>query len=498
MLKKVLLISSSFEGVSLINASDYQPSGVKTTTVSHYPLGFAYLHSYLEPHGYDVRSLFLNNYDYEICFKKVAETMEQFSPEVAGFQIFTANRVSSYHLIEFLHKKYPNVKLIIGGIHATIMHKQLIKKYPFLIAVLGEGEATFFELIKELSGPNPNLTDIDGIAFYYNNFVIKTKSRELIENLDDLPFPKHEEFFKDKGRKSGCIITSRGCPFNCSFCCLESISRRRSRLRSAKNVVDEIEMMVNEFPQMTRIWVQDDNFFVDNKRVINICDEIIRRKIKMNFICSARIKPISQEIVKKLEQAGFNKILFGMESGNDEILRRAHKNITKQDAREAIKLFSNSKIIIGIFLIVGLPGETMATIKETANFIKELQRIKYFYISEVSILIVYPGTEVYEIAKDGGMINYDYWLSDSPTPLFTLENSKEQLFAFKNILLNHISLDNFFLPAGFKAQFIMIPHVIKYVYHHKTVLRSMASRAIKITMPEKIFKLIKKMYNYTK
>lgn len=498
MAKKILLISSSFEKISLINASNYQKEGVKTTEISHYPLGLAYLYSFLELQGHKIEVLFLNNYAEESCFQKVVEKMEKFLPDIVGFQIFTANRASSYALIEYTRRNYPKTKILIGGIHATLMHGQLLEKFPYTVAVLGEGEETFSATVKELEKEKPDLENIEGIAFYKNNQIFKTKERKLIENLDDLPFPKHEIFFKNEKRKSGCIITSRGCPFSCSFCCLDSISRRRVRLRSAKNVVDEIEMIVKKFPQMKRIWIQDDNFFIDNGRVIEICDEIIKREIKMSFVCSARIKPINEEMVVKLEQANFQKVLLGLESGDDGILKKCHKGITQKDAVHAFKIFARSKIIVGTFLIVGLPGETKKTILETARFVQKLQKIKYFYLSEVSVLIIYPGTEVYQIAKAGGLINDDYWLSDKPTPLFTLEHSQEELFYFKDILLSYVSLDSFLTPAGFIAQFTMIPNVFKYIINNKKILRSMISRSIKIMLPEKAFNAAKRIYHLRK
>lgn len=495
MPKKILLISSSFEEVSLINASNYQKKGVKTVETSHYPLGLAYLYSFLETRDYEIEVLFLNNHTEESCFKKVAEKIKEFLPDIVGFQIFTANRISSYFLIEYVHKKYPEIKILFGGIHATLMHEQLITKFPYAIAVLGEGEETFSALIRELEKNKPDINGIEGIVFYTHGKIIKTKEKKLIENLDDLPFPKHEIFFEDKKRKSGCIITSRGCPFNCSFCCLDSISRRRVRLRSAKNVVDEIEMMVKKFPQMERIWIQDDNFFIDNQRVIEICDEIIKRKIKTSFVCSARIKPVSEEMVIRLERANFKKILLGLESGDEGILKKCHKGITQKDAVHAFELFARSKMVVGTFLIVGLPGETMKTVMETARFVQKLQKIKYFYLSEVSILIIYPGTEVYQIAKTGGLIDDDYWLSDKPTPLFTLEHSQEELFRFKDILLNYVSLDSFLTPAGLVAQFKMIPDVLKYIAGNKKIIKSMVSRSMKIMLPEKIFNTAKKIYH---
>jgi len=494
MSKKILLISTNFEEVSLITASKGRLGGLKTTDTSHYPIGLAYLHSCLELDGHKVQTLFLNNYDDKECFDIVKKTIEKFLPEIVGFQVLTANRISTYQLIDYIHNKYSEINILIGGIHATIMHRQLLKKFPYVIAVLGEGEITFSVLAKELSNSNLNLHKIDGVAFNEGGKIIRTDSRKLIENLDNLPFPKHEIFFNNTNRITGCILTARGCPFNCSFCCLDILSQRKVRLRSVANIIAEIEWMINRFPQMTNIWIHDDTFFIDNKRVVELCDEIIKRKIKIGFTCSGRMKPLSQKMVNKLEQANIKKVLLGLESGDEGILKSCHKAITQQDVINAITLFSKSEISVTVFLIVGLPGETLKTILETAKFVKKLQKIKYLYLSEAAILTVYPGTEVYEIAKTGGMIDDSYWLTDKPTPLFTLENSEEQLIKFKEILLNHISVDRFFTPAGFIKQFKMAPYVIKYILNHRSVLKNILHKTFKTILPRRIFEFLINTY----
>ena len=455
--KSVLFVTSSFENMPFVPKT-------KTNEESHYPLGLAYLHSYLESKGINVGMLFLNHKPYDDCFKRVIKEIENFSPKIIGFQMLAANRVSTYRLIEHIQKNYPKIKIVIGGIYATIMYKQLIEKYPFLIAVLGEGEITFFELIKELDKKSPNLKKIDGIAFYKNNSVMRTKPRKLIENLDILPFPKHEVFFKNPKRYSGGLLTTRGCPFACSFCCLNPESKRVVRFRSVKSVVNEIEYMIKKFPQMTEVFIHDDSFFIDNERVIKICNEIIKRKIKTNFVCSGRMKPISKEMIKKLEQANFTRVMLGIESGDNEILKNCHKGINQEDILKTFKLFAKSSINLKVFLLVGLPGETIKTIKETSRFIKKLQKIKYVSFPSFSnLLVVYPGTEVYEIAKQKGMIDDSFWLSDKETPIFTAENSYEKLKNLGDILQNNISFYRILTLKGFKAQFEMIPYLVKYL-----------------------------------
>jgi anaerobic magnesium-protoporphyrin IX monomethyl ester cyclase len=444
---KVLLVTASFE--------DEQRSP-EIQDNSHYPIGLGYLHAFIESKGHHVTTLFLNDYPSEQCTRIVIGNLEDLKPDVVGFQILTGNRVVSFRLIEHVLRTYPDVKIVIGGIHATIMHEQILTRYPSITAILGEGEITLSELLD--SGKAKE--DIDGIAFNNNGKIVKTNDRALFENLDELPFPKHEAFFNEI-RRSGCVLTSRGCPFACSFCCLCSISQRRVRYRSVKNVVDEIEYMAKQFREMDSVWIHDDSFMLNNQRVIEFCEEVISRGIRKKFICSGRMKPVSRPMIQAMERAGFQNVLFGLESGAEEILRTSKKGITKKDAIDAFTLFSNSSIRTTAFLIVGLPGETPETVIETIELVQNLQKIKYTFFGDIGVLFIYPGTEVYEIAKAKGFIDDDYWLTDRNTPLYAVDHSIETLNGYKETILNHIALDRIFTPAGYAAQKRMLPHILK-------------------------------------
>lgn len=492
--KKILLITSSFEAISIGTVTRDNRLGMQTEDdTSHYPLGLAYLHSYLESRRHNIQTLFLNNYSFDVCFNRIREALNTFEPDFIGFQLLTSNRVSSFNLIEYIRKNHPRIKIAMGGMHATLLYEQILKKYPFLTVIIGEGEMTFDELISELFKENPDLQKISGIAFNQNNQVIVTPRRPLIENLDALPFAKHEIFFKGK-RTCGDILTARGCPFNCSFCCLDKITMRRNRKRSIPNVIAEIEYMIKSFPQMTDVWIHDDTFFVDTRRVIEFCDEVIKRKIKLNFICSGRFKPLTEEMVLKLEQANFKRVLFGMESGSEEILKKCHKGINQADMIAAFKMFAKTNITVFCHLIVGLPGETEETILETADFIKKMQKIKYVnYAQAPYLLSVYPGTEVYEIAKQGGMINDDFWLTDKPVPIFTLENSAEKLTEFQELLMDHINpVRAFSTWRGFKAQFFLIPLHLKYILSDRNHFKVFLFYLLRLILPERAFNLLRK------
>jgi radical SAM superfamily enzyme YgiQ (UPF0313 family) len=448
---RVLLISSSFE-------KEWRSKTINQN--SHYPLGLGYLHSYLEKEGYTLKTLFLNDYPGASCLRRVKQVTHDWHPAVVGFNMLTNNRVSSFRLIEFVHDTYPYIHILIGGIHATLMHDQIIERYPFVISVNGEGEITTAKLLHKLL-TQKSYRYVQGISFWSKSKVITTRRRNLIRNLDALPFPKHEAFFT-RERTIASILTSRGCPFRCSFCVLESISRRIYRKRSVQDVISEIQHLTSSFPQLETIWIHDDQFFIDNQRVIDLCNEIVKRKVHLKFICSGRFKPVSKELVDAIVKAGFIEVLFGLESGSTKILRLCHKMITKRDVIRTLKLFRNKNIFVVTFLIIGLHGETDATVKESYTFIQKMQKIKYIYFGDIGTLTIYPGTEIYDIAKNAHIIDDSYWMTDNATPLFTLQHSLDELAKYKSDTLDHISLLQFATPKGFVAQYAMTPFILKF------------------------------------
>ncbi len=340
---------------------------------------------------------------------------------------------------------------------------------------------------------NLSIDGVAGLAYFRNGKVVKTMGRPLIQDLDILPFPKHEVFFTER-RTGASILTSRGCPFRCSFCVLDAISQRRVRARSVANVIAEIEHLIAIAPQLETIWIHDDQFFMDNKRVIELCDEIVARKIKLKFVCSARFKPISKELVDALERAGFIQVLFGLESGSPKILQMAHKGIKQADALKAISLFKDSKIVAICFLIVGLHGEDQETVDETIRFVREMQKIKYIIYHDISVLTIYPGTEIYDIAKGACQIGDDYWLTDKPTPLFTAEHDEAKLVEYKNKILDHVAITRIFTWKGFKAQYNMLPYVLKFGFRNMGLVLVLARYLIQRFAPGFYFRA-KQIFN---
>jgi radical SAM superfamily enzyme YgiQ (UPF0313 family) len=407
---------------------------------------------------------------YDECYDEIKKNLEEFQPEVFGVSIMTHSRVTAYRMIEYVHENYPDTKIVVGGMHPSVMWKQMVEKYPYIVAVRGEGEVTFNELIEFYAGEKDmNIEDVAGIAFHDGEKVVATDARPLIADIDELPFPKHELFVKD-GKKMGNLLTSRGCPYKCNFCVLDHTSLRKVRFRSGDNIADEVEQLITQFPSIDTIWIHDDAFMINKARTLEFCEAIIRRGIKTQFVASARFRPIDENVVKKMEEAGFIHVLFGLESGADNVISGMRKGITKEHVRYGSTLFAKTKMKATAFLIAGLPGETDETIDETIDFVQEIQNINYLFYDDIGVSMIYPGTEMYTMAKATGKIDDDYWLTDKDVPYYTIENggvhTYEKLLEMKEKIRHAVSLQNMFTPEGFLKQRKVIPSMLKYAQVH--------------------------------
>lgn len=460
-MKKVLLISPSVEEASKVKIPEYKQT---------YSLGLAYLHAVIEP-KYEITTKNYNNYFTETeCIEDVRKLLQEEKPDYLLIQMFTFNRVCSYKIITMCRLDFPRVKIIVGGIHASIMYRQLLENYPQIDAVvIGEGEVTIMELLDAFDNGR-DLQEINGIAYnlFTGDFTM-TPERELIQDLDSLPFPNHR-LFMSKQRKKAFILSSRGCPAACSFCCLGSISKRRFRKRSAKNVFDEIIEIKTDFPWIEEIEFSDDTFTLDNDRVKELCKMIIvwntwepninndhmsRPKPLPKFICSARVKPIDREMFELMERAGFKLILFGLETGSPKLMKENNKGITRDDVRALFKCMEgiNKRMKIAFFMMVGFPGENDETVNESIEFVKELQNMRPFPVDAMTPLMVYPNTQVFRQMKEAGKIDESYWLTDKDVPHYTVDHTHEELLVYERRFLWAINIH--------KGRFYMTKRIVK-------------------------------------
>jgi len=385
------------------------------------PLGIGYLAAVLEENGHQVNfmDLTLTPLSEDEFKRLILDT----NPDLIGISLMVRALPTVKTLIYHI-KQISNIPVVIGGPQPTVEPIFTIKYTQADFAVIGEGERTLIELIQALKG-DKNYDKIDGLVFMNNDGTYKINSpREFIKNLDEIPFPAwylisplkykiNPALAPIKRTPIAPIITTRGCPYQCSFCGGPLMWRRTFRMRSAKNIVDEIEMLIKNY-KIKEIFISDDNFTLVKSHVIDMCKEIIDRKISIFWSCpnGIRIDTVDNEILKWMKKAGCHLLAFGIESGNQEILNRAHKQLDLKRVQEVIKMAKLHKFLTYGFFIIGLPGENLQTIRQTINFAKSLPFDRAWF----NILVPYPGTEIFNMfAKDKSYSAIDWANIDATT-----------------------------------------------------------------------------------
>jgi radical SAM superfamily enzyme YgiQ (UPF0313 family) len=312
----------------------------------------------------------------------------------------------------------------------------MFKLAPIDYVVLFEGDQTIVELVDCIEN-NKDVSAIRGLAYKHGHKIIINPRRPLEPNIDSIPFPDYSNIdFKnyvteDFGNESLPIMSSRGCPYGCAFCSSSPYWEKRFRARSAENVLKEMRYYIKKY-KIYNFFFYDDNFIIDKKRLIKICQGIIKMSKKIRFSVAASVRIVDDERMYWLKKAGCVFIGFGVESGSDLILKNIHKPQNVEEIRRAFKIVRKYKIKTGGSLIVGSPGETKETVKETAELLNEIMPEKLSY---AGIMWVLPGTEIYELAKNKDIIDDNYWLNSDEDFYYTAEHSMKELKKLQRLLL---------------------------------------------------------------
>lgn len=417
------------------------------------PLGLGYIAAILEREGHNVVIIDMNatqtdKYD-------LLNEIKNFSPQLLGFSVLTHIFPYTIDIVKFLKENYNNAEIIVGGQHVELYPESVLQIKSIDYAVRGEGEDTIKEFIQTYAQIKSNkiesdsdkyLEKIPGLIFRNNkNEVIINPSRKLIKDLDSIPFPSrhlfnpelYKTFFTNKQINSGSIIASRGCPFNCSYCA-ERFSNYRTR--SVENILEELKEMYYKY-KIRDIYFNDGTFVVNKKRIMNLCKKIIQENIKFTFNIRTRIDTMDEDLLKILKEAGCNRINYGLESGDEEILKRLNKNTSIKQIIKIIKLTKKYGITTWGFFLIGNPGETKETIEKTISLAKFLD----LDFVQFSRLNVFPGCDLYKdfVEQTGN----DIWLHYSMGEIY----EKDILLPNSNFTVKE--LNNYVLKAYRKFYF---------------------------------------------
>ncbi len=394
---KVLLLNPPF--------TDY--GGLEGHGGKALPLNLAYLAAYLREKRPDIVIEILDCEGFGLTYPKIEKELKKIKPDIVGITAPTPAFTQVLEVCRIVKKISPEIITVLGGPHPTALPEETAQEKNIDVCVLGEGEITFFELVEAIE-KSKNLKEIKGIVFRNKaGKIVENEKRELIRDLDSLPLPARDLFplhiyfppptkrLSDK--KAGNMITSRGCPYQCTYCMASFIWQHRVRFRDIKKVIDEIEECINQYG-LGEFNFHDELFTVNKKRTIEFCREVKRRNLDIAWVCMVRVDFVDEETLRWMKEAGCKKIMFGFESGSQMILDKMKKQVALEKAEEAVQLVKKAGIKTAGNFMLGNIGETEKTIQQSIDLAKKLNcdTMAFFIASP------YPGTEFYRVAKEKG------------------------------------------------------------------------------------------------
>jgi radical SAM superfamily enzyme YgiQ (UPF0313 family) len=411
---KVLLIRHHDVG----NINTRLPESVNRVQGIYPPLGLLYISSSLRSFDHEVK--FIDSQALNLTTDEVKKEIRKFNPDVVGTMAMTSTLKGALEVCKLAKEVNREIKTVIGGPHMYIYPRETVS-YDFVdFGISGEGEFRIIELLDFLEKKR-KIQHIDGITYKKEGKVYHIPIKRYIKDINSIPFPSRDLIPIEKYysiislHPFTTMITSRGCPFNCSYCFKSPIDRH-VRFRSKENVIAEIEYCLSEF-KLREIWFYDDTFTLNRKHVIELCNEIITRNLKFKWEAPTRVDSLDLELLKIMKRAGCMRLRLGIESGSQRILNLMRKGINKTQIEKAVKMCKKVGIETFCFFMLGYPTETEKEMKETIDFAIKLNPDWAMF----SITTPYPQTELYQFASELGLINKDYW------KLFTLNEENDRM-----------------------------------------------------------------------
>ena len=352
------------------------------------PLGVLYLAASLRQAGFtvDLRDYQLVKYSKPLDTDNICNFLSD-SADIVGISCWEHLLPYLILALEKFKKHNPQKTIILGGAGATPVADELLQNFDFIdFVVRGEGEEALLELLKCL--PN-QLSKIQGISYRENGRVIRNPDRNFMRNIDNLPFPAYDMVDFKRYRRIN-MITSRGCPYNCSFCSVPSIWGRRNTERNIDNVISELELLRRKYKVRT-VHIADDTFVLRKARVIEFCEKLRAKKIKVNWSCYGRINLMDTELMDVMKSAGCIGVFYGIETGSDKLLRKLHKGFTCEEALNVVKESAERFKVICSF-IWGYPFETLEDFYETLIFLWYLPTLSDSIVADLFYLSPLAGS----------------------------------------------------------------------------------------------------------
>jgi len=380
---------------------------------TQYPINLGYLAAFLKKHGFQVElwDYVVEPYGQEEFLKKIKTSQ----PDLIGLTAMTNTVASMGELAKIIKNNFKDIRIIAGGTHASALPERTLREIPELDFVcVGEGEETLLELAQVLETERfaKLLDKIKGLVYRRGDDILKNKPRDLVFDLNSLPFPDRDlvnpGFYNRSHTSRGIsrkflrvaeIITARGCPNKCIFCAGHICYGYRVRFRTAENVMAEIKECIKKY-RVNHITFLDDTFTLWPERTRAICSGL--KELGVSWDCNTRVNNVDRDLLKLMSESGCRKVSFGIEASSERMLKLIKKGITLEQVRKAVRWAREAKIkyVEGTFILGAHPSETRQEAEATVKLMKELDLDFVFY----GIIVPFPGTEVYKIMRDKGYL----------------------------------------------------------------------------------------------
>ncbi len=405
------------------------------------PLGLYYLAGVLNSNGISASIV-----DFNVeppSLSGFHEYLRRLKPKIVGVTSYTFNFSAAKEIADEVKRVDPGITSVMGGVHASALPEDVLGGVPSLdYIVVGEGEFTFLDVCRKILN-GETVESVEGVAYREETGVRVNPPRRLIEDLDELPIPDRE-LLPFKRYPLALVQTSRGCPYSCIFCHINRFYGRKPRQRDAVKAADECEGLVKRYG-VEKFFFFGDSFTFRPEWVEEFCDELIKRRLKITWGCETRVDNVSLPMLRKMRRAGCIEVQYGVDYGDEEVLKNLGKNITMECVSDAVNWAKEAGLFTGGFFIFNVPGEDVDTIENTFNLI---QRVPLDAI-EVNLLTPYPGTPIWDDPGRYGMRITDYNFDNYTTKKYVMENldfpKKRFVPVFKTLLkrLNFVVTPNY-------------------------------------------------------
>ena len=429
------------------------------------PLGLAYLAGAIHAKGPNVKILEASSYSWS----KLRQQLESLNPDVVGVTCWSIERTQAFKTVHLVRETLPDCLILLGGPHPSTypLAELLFERCPVDVVIRFEGEESVPEILEAYQSGS-SFEGISGILYRKNGDIVHNPARSLLKDLNTLPMPRYEGIRLEEYNGmpeiqhlvTASMVTSRGCPYSCNFCSAPVMGQGKVRFRSAENILEEITILKDKYG-VGAIYFADDLFTTKKKLVMDLSKQMVSTKILLPWVAVTSASYVDDELLLAMKEAGCYRLDFGVESGSPKILRniadgKVQKH-TLDDVKQAFALCHKYGIKPRAYLMVGNPGEDESTIDETIALMKE---IKPYDAWGATITMIEPGTRLYQLAKEKGVLTDRFFHDSDAIPYYTGEKTFEELQKLRLRLVKGLVWNNLTLRT-------LVIYLVRKVFYNR-------------------------------